>query len=201
MTLLPRRQTIADTAESSAAPVAEAGLVARVRAGDEAAFESLFKAYYHCLCSFANGYVRSPDTAEELVQSVFLRIWERRESWAPAAGVRAYLFAASRNHALDHLRHERVVERLAPCASDHPAAETRVRPGPDEEMQAVELAAALRRAVEELPERRREVVTLRWQHQLTNLEIAKVLGISVKGVEAHVTRSLTYLRERLRPFR
>jgi len=98
----------------------EAALLDRVRAGDEAAFEELFKEYYRGLCDFVRGYVRSRDTAEELVQTVFLRIWEKRETWRPAAAARACVFAACRNSSLDHLRHERVVERsvTAACAGE-----------------------------------------------------------------------------------
>jgi len=170
--------------------------------GEEAAFEELFKGYYRALCDFVRGYVRSRDTAEELVQTVFLRIWEKRETWKPAAGARAYLFAACRNSSLDHLRHERVVERSITAASaGEPDAGGGPQLAPDDAVQAAELAEALRRAVQELPERRRSVVILRWQHHLSNVEIARALGISIKGVEAHVSRALAVLRERLGAFR
>jgi RNA polymerase sigma-70 factor (ECF subfamily) len=199
-----RRDPLAGDVSPAPPEVPEAVLLARVRAGDETAFESIFKAYYRPLCDFIYGYVRSRETAEELVQTIFLRVWEKHEAWEPAAGIRAYLFAASRNAALDNLRHEQVVRRtLGPESSGadrEPAAEAQT-PRPDEAVQASELAEALRRAVQELPERRRSVIILRWQHQLTNLEIAGALGISVKGVEAHVSRALASLRVRLGAFR
>ncbi len=195
-----RRDPLAADAHSSPSPAPEPGQLERIRAGDEAAFEALFKTYYRPLCDFVHGYVRSRETAEELVQTVFLRIWEKRESWEPVTGIRAYLFAACRNQALDHLRHRRVVGRVmvaSRCIELEPSALAR----PDEATDAAELSEALRRAVDELPERRRAVLVLRWQHQLSNLEIARALGISLKGVEAHVTRALAGLRERLAAFR
>jgi RNA polymerase sigma-70 factor, ECF subfamily len=185
---------------SSPPPEAEVAVLERIRAGDEQAFEHLFRSYYQPLCDFVSGYVRSPETAEELVQAVFLRLWQNRETWRPAVGIRAYLFAACRNQSLDHLKHQRVAERGSlPGQADASIGAPPVRP--DEAAHASELTEAIRRAVQQLPERRRAVVVLRWEHQLTNLEIARALGISIKAVEAHVTRALVFLRQRLGAFK
>jgi RNA polymerase sigma-70 factor (ECF subfamily) len=203
MPLRPRRDDVAAHAIPCHA-VPEPELIERVRTGDERAFEFLFKTYYRPLCDFTYGFARCRDIAEELVQTVFLRIWEKRDSWHPAAGVRAYLFAACRNAALDHLRHERVVARAGGSseAPGEPSAGAGMPPlAPDEVLHARELSDAFHAAVQGLPERRRTVLVLRWQHHLTNEEIARALGITVKGVEAHVTRSLAALRDRLRAFR
>jgi RNA polymerase sigma-70 factor (ECF subfamily) len=183
--------------------VPEREWVERIRAGDEAACAAMFTHFYAALCDFVDGYVRAPDVAEEIVQTVFLRVWERRASWDPAGGVRAYLFAACRNHALDHLKHERIVGRCAGDAvrDDEAPAHGAPTPRPDEYVQADELTRALQRAVDALPERRRLVVILRWRHQLTNAEIARVLGISLKGVEMQFSRALASLRKRLSAFR
>ncbi|MBA3259527.1 MAG: RNA polymerase sigma-70 factor [Gemmatimonadales bacterium] len=191
----PRRDAPAADAPSSPSQAPEPGQLERIRAGDESVFEELFKAYYRALCDFVYGYVRSRDTAEELVQTVFLRIWQKRESWEPVTGIRAYLFAACRNQALDHLRHQRIVDRVSLVGGTESEDSARAQPlRPDEAIHAAELSEALRRAVEDLPERRRAVLVLRWQHHLSNLEIARALGISVKGVEAHVTRALAVPR-------
>jgi hypothetical protein len=106
-----RRDPPAPDPSSSPPASPESALLERIRSGDEAAFEHLFRSYYQPLCDFAMSYVRSRETAEELVQTVFLRLWEKRESLRPATGVAAYLFAACRNGSLDHLKHRRVVER------------------------------------------------------------------------------------------
>jgi RNA polymerase sigma-70 factor (ECF subfamily) len=169
----------------------------RARAEEERLFEALFLEHYASLCEFVDSYVRAPDVAEELVQAVFLRLWESRESWAPTRGARAYLFAACRNQALDYLRHERIVARTVEVAMEVDAGGA-ARPVPaDADLEASELAARLRAVVAQLPERRRLVVILRWQHQLTNPEIARVMGISVKGVEMQFSRALADLRRAL----
>jgi RNA polymerase sigma-70 factor (ECF subfamily) len=163
----------------------------------------MFAAYYPALCSFVQSYVHTPDAAEELVQSVFLRLWEQRATWEPA-GIRPYLFGACRNRALSYRRHERIVARfeervaredLAAASSAH------APPAPDEDLYAAELAEALRRAVHELPERRRQVVILRWEHHLSHAEIARILGISIKTVEVQFGRAIAALRKRLQTFR
>jgi len=202
MTFHARRLLLGRDSAASGAENPEREWVERIRAGDEAAFETLFTAYYHALCEFARSFVHAPDAAEELVQNLFLRIWEHRSEWRPE-GVRAYLFAACRNGALDYRRHERIVARF----EDRSAAEDlggglgHAPARPDEEAQAGELEAALREAVQQLPERRRLVVVLRWEHQLSHAEIAKVLGISIKTVETQFGRAIAILRTELARFR
>jgi len=196
---LSRAPQVVPSSGSLAPDAAEREWVARIRLGDEAAFESLFRAYYVRLCDFVQSYVRSPDVAEELVQTVFLRIWVHRATWDPTIGVRAYLFAACRNRALGALKHERVVERVARRATREalPLGIAAAPMGPDEGLQASELADLLREAVNRLPERRRVVVILRWQQQMSYAEIARVLGISVKTVEAQMGRALAFFRRHL----
>jgi len=174
-------------------------LAARVRDGDEDAFASLFHAHYASLCDFVNSYVRAPDVAEEVVQSVFLRVWKGRLTWNPRGDPRAYLFAACRNHAVDVLRHTRIVERSEQQGAVLAISSWGTPGAADARLEADEVAELLRAAVAALPERRRLVITLRWQHQLSNPEIAEVLGISVKGVEIQYSRALADLRRSLDP--
>jgi len=172
-------------------------LIARVRDGDQGAFETLFTEHYAALCDFVRSLVGTPDVAEDVVQTAFLGIWSRRQTWNPSDGARAYLFTACRNGALDHLRHQQVVARKATQIVVAARAEVAERlEFPGAALEAEELHAQLSRAVDALPERRRLVVILRWHHQLTNAEIARVLGISEKGVETQFGRALAALRKR-----
>ena len=86
----------------------ESNLIARIRRGDESAFESLYLAHHDELWRFAYTHVRSRDVAEELVQDVFLAVWGTRATWEVKTRVRAWLYASVRHLALNHLRHERV---------------------------------------------------------------------------------------------
>ena len=185
-------------------PLAELGdVVARVRDGDERAFEALFRAYYGALCGFAVRYVRTSAVAEELVQDLFTALWARRATWEVRGGsgsVRAYLFAAVRNRALN-VRTRRAVER--DWEQDEALADVRaLHPTPvaaDAALEAAELHGRLASAIESLPERCRLVMQLRWRDQLSYAEIAEVMGISTKGVENQLSRGLKALRDRLAP--
>jgi RNA polymerase sigma-70 factor (ECF subfamily) len=176
----------------------EATLVARVRAGDEAAFQSLYLTHHDGLWRFAYTYVRSRDVAEELVQEVFLSLWNARASWEVTTRARAWLFAAVRHLALNHLRHERVVSRAhgEGAASASVAVATiessTMGAAPENQHEAVEareLDDAIARAIAELPERRRIAMTLRWKEDMSALEIAAVLGTTPEAVRVLLTRA------------
>ncbi|MDB4873889.1 MAG: polymerase sigma-70 factor [Gemmatimonadetes bacterium] len=171
-------------------PNDESDLIARIRAGDEAAFRALYLAHHDGLWKFAYTYVRSRDVAEELVQDVFLSLWGTRASWQVTTRVRAWLFAAVRNLALNHLRHERVVARTAHVESSTMGERP---PGQQETVEANELDEAIERALAELPERRRIAMTLRWKEDMSPLEIANVLGTTPEAVRVLLSRARTDL--------
>jgi RNA polymerase sigma-70 factor (ECF subfamily) len=195
----------------------ESDLVVRIRGGDEGAFESLYLAHHSELWRFAYSYVRSRDVAEELVQDVFLAVWGTRATWEVNTRVRAWLYASIRHLALNHLRHERVVARTIGVGAGAHAS------GPGEQtvgvhqldpvmmgaapmdqqlsLEAEELAKAVGRAIAALPERRRIAMTLRWKHDMSSLEIARVLGTTPEAVRTLLTRAradLAGLLERAR---
>ena len=165
-----------------------------IRAGDSSAFETLFRAYYAPLCSFAYRYLGARDLAEEIVQEVFLCIWERRESWNVRTSVRSYLLTAVRNAALSYLRHERVVRRREAEVRDFHEV---VAASPEVRALEAETVVAVRQAIGRLPDRCRLVFTLHREQGLTYAEVAEVLGISPRTVEVHIGRALKSLRKGL----
>ncbi|HEX8274750.1 MAG TPA: RNA polymerase sigma-70 factor [Longimicrobiaceae bacterium] len=171
-------------------------LLARLRAGDPDAFDTLFRAFYPPLVGLAEGLLRRRDVAEEVVQDVLLELWRRRESLVLEESLRAYLFRAVRNRALNHLRHEKVERRGEPFA----AGESSSPPSAQAALEEAEIDAAVRDAVAALPERCREVFELSRARGLRYAEIAAVMGISVKTVEAQMGKALRLLRERLAPW-
>jgi RNA polymerase sigma-70 factor (ECF subfamily) len=170
----------------------------RIRAGDEAAYESLFREYYVKLCTHANTILAAPDVAEEIVQNVFVKLWRNRASWEIRTSVRAYLYTAVRNGALNHIHRSRTEERAyQEAARDAQARRALFAPGAAERVETEQIADEVRRAIERLPARCRQVVTMRWQHQLKHAEIAEILGISIKGVENHLARGMQVLRKEI----
>jgi len=178
---------------------ADSEWVERIRAGDTAAFFELYRAHHDALCRYVYRYVHSRPTAEDLVHDVFLRLWMQREGWKVRESVRSYLYASARSRALDHLKHERVEARGAEAVlrAEEQRQEWETPSLAEQGILSEELAAAIQRAVDELPPRPREVLMLRWQRHLGNAQIAEELGIAVKTVEMHMARAIEGLRERL----
>jgi RNA polymerase sigma-70 factor (ECF subfamily) len=183
---------------SDAASNSPLDLARRIRAGDVRAFEELFRSHYASLCRFAYRYLREAWLSEELVQDLFADLWADHARLELRGSVRAYLFTAVRNRALNHRKHQ-LVERdwekheASPEVRElHPAPR-----GADHALDVAERDAHLHAAIESLPERCRLVMQLRWRDQLSYAEIATVMGISIKGVENQLSRGLLALRQRL----
>lgn len=193
------------SAGRDAAP--EPDVVAAIRAGDTAAFDALYLAHHDALWRFANAQVHSAAAAEDVVQEVFLALWRDRATWEVTSSAPAWLFGAVRRQALKHLRHERVVTRLADRVAARDGATIDAAgivardTAPDDahaELEARELDEAVARALAALPERRRLAMTLRWTHGLPAPEIARVLDTTPEAVRVLLTRARQELAALLR---
>jgi len=150
---------------------------------------------YETLCWYALTIVDSQDTAEDLVQAVFVRLWERHRDRLPLREPKAYLFRAVRNSALNHIRAARNARR-------NTDADVHTLPGPssfspEDTLNAQIARKAIKASISALPDRQEEVFRLSRHHHLTYTEIAEVLDLSVKTVETHMGRALAFLRNRL----
>jgi RNA polymerase sigma-70 factor (ECF subfamily) len=200
VTLPARRQAIAEPLSEAARNARDQEWVRRVRVGDAAAFEAMFRAYKNDIGAFVESCVRSRAGAEEVVQDLFLRIWAQRELWEVPGPLRTYLFRAARNRAVSYLRHERVEVAFRDRTAGG-GAEPMYVPSTDEVAVARVLRDDIEAAVDALPERCREVFRLARYHHLTYAEVAVVLELSVKTVEVHMGRALVALRKRLAGWR
>jgi RNA polymerase sigma-70 factor (family 1) len=178
---------------------ADDGLIARIRAGDGSAFEAIVRDHYNGLCIFAARLTGSDAAAEEIVQDVLLRIWQRHERWEVAGSIASYLYTAVRNRALNTLRDERhhrqwqkeIASEMALLDGDG------ARGRPDAGVRSAELARAIDQAIQALPPRCRQAFLLRRQHHLSYAEIARVMGITPKTVEIQIGIALKALRKKL----
>ena len=177
-------------------------LLAQMRAGEGHAFTILFSRYYDALCAFASGYTASRSEAEEIVEDVFVRVWELRDRLDVRESLKAYLYTATRNRALNRLRDEKAEARRLDETrfDDAPPGMGQPTPALDEAIHAAEFGRAVELAVEQLPPRSRQVFLLHRQHGLTYGEIAAALEISPKTVENLLGRALKHLRARLTRF-
>ena len=172
-------------------------LVERIQLGEAGAFRELFESFFEPLRRYAYRMLRSREEAEDVVHDVFLRVWRQRERLDPSCNLRAYLYAAARNRALDALRRRRMEEERSDGAAAPAMEETAIEAEGDSALEIEETAETIRRAVEALPLRQRQVITLRWRRQMSYAEIAAELKIAEKTVGIHMGRALRRLRAML----
>jgi RNA polymerase sigma-70 factor (ECF subfamily) len=173
--------------------VDEADLLRRLSAGEPASFDTIFRAHYAHLVAFAQGLLRDRSAAEDAAQEVMLELWRRRSEVSITESLRAYLLRATRNRALNQLRHVNVQKRAEPYL----ASEDSVNAVGASELVGTELKSAIVAAIAELPPACREVFELSRGRGLRYAEIASTLGISVKTVESQMGKALRHLRSRL----
>ena len=165
-------------------------LFTRLAAGDEAAFDTIFRTWYAPLVRVATYLLHDPGIAEEVVQDVLLEVWRRRDTLALEQEPRRYLMRATRNRALNHVRHQQVAARAA--ARDI-SEEAHAATAPAM-VHAAELEVAIAQAVATLPDRCRAVFELSRRHHMTYAQIADALDIAPKTVENQMGKALRMLR-------
>jgi len=171
----------------------ERALLDRLRSGDQAAFDSIFRDHYPHLVTFGQSLLRDRAAAEDVAQEVMLELWRRREDIVIQESLRAYLLRATRNRSLNQLRHANVARRAEPQL----VGEESISAAGASKLVAAELREALTAVVAELPPGCREVFQLSRGQGLRYAEIASTLGISVKTVESQMGKALRHLRTRL----
>lgn len=163
--------------------------------GNERAFDFVFKEYYKSLSQFSYSFIKDQDKAEGLVQEVFIKLWEKRESLSNVDNLSSYLMGMVRNISIDLLRKEKTSLKVYSNIRLEQSVNTT-----EEQISKNEFEENLLKSVQKLPERCRVAFELSRFDSLTNKEIAGKMKISVKGVEALIGRSLKMLRSELEEF-
>jgi RNA polymerase sigma-70 factor (ECF subfamily) len=169
-------------------------ITGRIREGDKTAFESLFRSSYVSLVRFAKTLVKDQDTAEEIVQELFFRLWKEREKLKIESSLNGYLFRSVHNRCLHHIEHLKVVSRHAERVSPQIPLDDS---DPSELLIHKELQAKIAAVIEKLPERCGRIFMMNRFEGMKYAEIAVKLEISVKTVEADMGRALKEFRKEL----
>jgi RNA polymerase sigma-70 factor (ECF subfamily) len=164
---------------------------------DPKRFESFFKAKYAPLCHYANKYVLDIDTAEEIVQDIFVKIWERRGKINISGSELAYVTKSIKNACLNHIKHRKIVLVYEQAEASKGASESIEM---ENEAFDVDLETAALQAIEELPPQRKKIFSMSRIDGLKYREIAEQMGLSIKTVEVQMGLSLKYLRNRLKNY-
>jgi RNA polymerase sigma-70 factor, ECF subfamily len=162
---------------------------------DEKAFEQVFKTHFKNLQSYAVTIVGDEQMAEEMVQNVFFKIWDRSERLNIQASLAAYLYRAVYNESCNYLKHEKVKQSYFNY-SKHSMSDISSEKASKKIMLA-ELDGKIRKALSELPEQCRTVFQLSRFEELKYQQIADKLDISIKTVEAQMGKALKLMRLKL----
>lgn len=162
------------------------------------AFEKVFADWFGRLYAYAMSVVKDEGTAEEVVQAVFCRIWEKRERLQVHASLKAYLYGSVYHECMDWLRHRKRVKAHRRHAI-HTGSRLRTESAAAK-VELGELEKKLQQAIDELPDQCRAIFCLSRYGELGYKEIAGQLGISVKTVEAQISKALKRLRKKLADF-
>lgn len=162
---------------------------------DDRAFEELFHRYYALLCQRVRSMIDCPHRTEEIVSDVFIKMWNNRRQLAISSSLKAYLFTAVRNQAIDFLRKQ---ARNRTVDGEIRTAVPSNYSSPEEAVIFEEVNDAVEAAIEALPPQGRHIFRLSRDEGLKYREIASLLNISIKTVETHMRRSLIFLRKELR---
>jgi len=158
--------------------------------GDSSAFEKVFKLHYVPLCNYAIKFVRLPEIAEEVVQEVFIYLWEKRRTIQINGSINAYLFRAVRNRSINYLKLQLPKDNNKEALS--PVMEV-VDPVHDED-NLKELKFKIDKAIDNLPRQCKIIFNLSRNAGLTYAEIAEEMGISIKTVENQISIALKKLK-------
>lgn len=172
----------------------ESLLIQRIKEGEEYAFEISFLKYHTPLCRYLWQYVRSEELAKEIVQEVFADVWENREDLEPSGHLRGFLYEIARNKALNHIKHQKIVDQYISEAKRE-KKKNLIRARYHEEDDYQTFREAIDVFICELPPRGRQIFELNRNEGLTYIEISKYLNISLKTVETHMRRALQKLRD------
>lgn len=170
----------------------------KIQDGDIREFERLFKKYYEPLCVHANKILKDMDASEDIVQEFFYHFWKNRKAFSPKLSLNAYLYQSIRNNALHHIGHLAVRDQYAREILDG-LEET--EPATSQSMAEMhELDAIIRTTLLHMPERCARIFRMnRFEGKKYN-EIAALLTISVKTVEADMGKALQLFRKSLKEF-
>jgi RNA polymerase sigma-70 factor (ECF subfamily) len=161
---------------------------------NEADFEKLFKTHFKELCFFAQLYLKDLDSAKEIVQEAFISLWEKRQFVDETKSILSYLKTSVTNKSLNYLRNNKKFDRdILSFEGLYPEAGQKA----SDSLVVEEIKNKIDSALDELPERCKEIFLLNRYENLKYKEIADKLNISIKTVEAQMSKALQHMRIRL----
>jgi RNA polymerase sigma-70 factor (ECF subfamily) len=172
----------------------EALLIQSLKAGSYKAFDRIYRMYAKRLYAYSLRFTKSPEDAEEIVQDVFVRLWTDREKIRQEDTLRSLLFIMTRHHVINAFRsriNQPVYEDYVDYINDISVNDTH------HHIEYQEFVMKLKKALKTLSATQQKVITLSRMQQLSNMEIAEKLSLSVQTVKNQLSTGLKLLKEKL----
>ncbi len=170
-------------------------LYAAFKKGDKKAYEELFHVFYKPLVKYSFQYLQMLQVAEEIVQDVFISLWQRKESVVIQTSIKSYLFRAVKNRTINYIKLQLPKDQVKTDLVDQVST---YQPE-DLDNSANTLHQMISSGISELPPKCRTIFLLSRNEGLTHKEIAEELNISTKTVENQITIAIKRLKEKLAP--
>ena len=171
-------------------------IISGLKAGDESTYKQLFNEYYLLLSAFAKKYVDDLEVAKEIVQDLFVHLFEIRNSLIITTSLKSYLYRSVRNRCLNHIKQiqgqERNLENLKLQEASGSDSEDKIM--------ETELEYRIYKIVSQLPEQCRKIFRMSRVEGKQNREIAQTLNLSIRTVETQISKALKILRNNLQDY-
>lgn len=166
-------------------------IIDRLILGDQDAFHEVFKAAYPKVYAFSLGFIKNVDDAEDIAQTVFVRLWTKREALASVSNLDSYLYVITKNTVLNHLASRKAFIVDISAVRDVGANMA----SPQEQIEAADLQLLIDMVVSNMPPQRQAIYRMSREEGLTNDEIARQMGLQKKTVENHLNLALKEIRK------
>jgi RNA polymerase sigma-70 factor (ECF subfamily) len=167
-------------------------LLCRLKKSDEKAFQDIYGTYHQQLFHAAERYLRSGELAEDAVQDIFVKLWDKRKRLKCSGSLRGFLFTALKNHVFNMMAHHKMkMQKEIELIYERKINQKETA----NVIMLSEYRQLYQSAVKELPEKRREIFDLRINEGLTNSEIAEFLGLSIHTVKSQYYKATQYIKE------
>lgn len=172
-------------------------LLQLLAAGSQASYTVIYTRYSEILFRHAYNMLEDRAEAEDVIQEVFLMLWTKRAGAAGAKSLAAYLYTSVRNRILNHLTHQKVVDKYLDSMRTYMEAGAYTA---DEVLREKELAAVIEREIEAMPPKMREIFLMSREQELSHKSIGELLNISDKTVKQQVYKAVKQLKGRVENF-
>ena len=167
-------------------------LIEALKSGDPKAYTFLVDTYHHKLCVYAYGLTHDQDLAEDIVQNIFIRTWRKRDQLKTEFAISSFLYKLTYNEFIDQYRKQKNVFPLEKKYID----ELTITVEDNNYIAIEQLIILVKKEIQNLPPKCRETFLLSKEEGLSNIEIAEYKSISIKTVEAHITKAFSLLRKK-----